>query len=417
MSDRRNLFRSQAVRYKSTGQHGTSLIYQPLVLKVATLILVVFFPVLIVTISFAHYKTTVAVRGSLSPSAGTVAVYANSSGHLQEILVSEGQTVTRGAVLAVVSNSQYDSDGIAMNQLGLAQMQAEQASLQEQLRLSRRLQVEVESQHETAMAGLVDTIELVTQELLLINDQLQLSDDNLQAQAAVLDQQGISRLQYNQHQANHIGLLQQSQDLQIRIHTLKNQLKEMQAQDSSTALTYRLEQLRIGSQIEQLDYRYRQLGSAQNETLIASTAGVVTAITAVPGQSSDPRRPLMYINTASASVVATLYVPSSAIGNIALEQSVLIEYDAYSQQSYGSYSATIDSISQTSVDPRQHLFPIGNLQEPVYLATATLQQQHVSGPEVHQVQPGMLLTADIVTDDLTLWQHIFNPLIRLKRKT
>ena len=403
--------------HKFAGQQGSALIYQPLLLKLATLVLVLLFISVILIVSFTDYKTTVAVRGNLAPLDGTIKVYSNQPGRLKEILVREGQRVQQGEVLAVISHTQYDRAGVAKTQLLLAQMQTEQRFLKQQLDLSIQLQNRAEEQHQLAVDGLHNSIALLEQELSLLNEQLQLSDENLAAQAAVLEQQGISRIQFNQYQAGHMSLLQQRQDLQLRVHAMHNQLTELHGQESSSGLQFRQKQLQLQSQVDQLDYRYRQIESEQSETLVASADGTVTAITAVTGQISDSRQPLMYINTADTGVEALLYVPSSAIGSIEPERTVLLEYDAYSQQSYGNYKAVITSISQTSIDPRQHLLPITTLQEPVYLVKAALAQQFVSGPETHQVQPGMLFTADIVTDDRTILQHIFDPITRLKRKT
>jgi len=417
MSETKNLFRAQAIMYKTVRQQGAPLIYQPLLLKIATYALSLLFLGVIVTISLTHYKSTVAVRGNLSPLDGTIKVFANSAGRLERILVQEGQAVTAGMALAVISSARYSRQGLEKSRPALAQMRTEQVFLQDQLALTRQLQAHNESQQKKSISDLHHSIALVNGEFGLLNKQIELSEENMSAQAMVLDQRGISHTQYNQYQANHLSLLQQRQNMQLRIHSLTGELEQTQTQRSSSSLQYQQEQLRIQSQIDRLEHQYQQLELEKSETLIATTDGIVTAITTELGQYSDPSQPLLYIDTTSDRVEAILYVPSRAIGSIQLQQSVLINYDAYSSQSYGSYLATIHSISQTPIDPRQHLLPIVSLQEPVYLVKARLEQQHVSGRHENPVLPGMLFTAEVVTDDLTILQHIFSPLTRLQRKT
>jgi membrane fusion protein len=85
--------------------------------------------------------------------------------------------------------------------------------------------------------------------------------------------------------------------------------------------------------------------------IVAPSAGVVTTILGVQGQSITTSTPLLSLVPAEAVLEAHLLVPSRAMGFIVPRQTVAIRYQAFPYQRFGSAKGRITEISQTLITP------------------------------------------------------------------
>jgi len=91
-------------------------------------------------------------------------------------------------------------------------------------------------------------------------------------------------------------------------------------------------------------------------------------------------------------------------------------YQAFPHEKFGSANGTIISISRTILAPSEVQIPGANMQQPVFRVRAALAQQGVYAyGQFVPLQPGMLLTANVVFDRRTLLEWLLDPIYATQR--
>ena len=98
-------------------------------------------------------------------------------------------------------------------------------------------------------------------------------------------------------------------------------------------------------------------------------------------------------------------------------QKTTLLLDAFPYQRFGSIKAEIVEISRTVIDPKTSELPIPT-DQPVYLIAASLERQSMStfGQDV-PLQPGMMLTANIVLEKQSFLDWMLSPLRAVLNRT
>ncbi|MBU2099517.1 MAG: HlyD family secretion protein, partial [Gammaproteobacteria bacterium] len=174
---------------------------------------------------------------------------------------------------------------------------------------------------------------------------------------------------------------------------------------------YKDEQMAMKVSLSQLIQRREEEKYEQYFSVTAPASGRINNLLQTEGDQLDSRRPFVSIVADKPTYEAQIFVPSRAVGKIASGQRVLLNYDAFPFQQYGSQEAIIRSIEAAAIDPREHLIPL-EINEPVYLIKADLV------PDTHglNLRPGMQFSAQLVTGEKTILQTIFEPLTLLGRR-
>ena len=150
--------------------------------------------------------------------------------------------------------------------------------------------------------------------------------------------------------------------------------------------------------------------------ITAPSDGIVTAILAERGQTTQATAALLSIVPSGATLQAQLLVPSRAIGFIKNNQTVAVRYQAFPYQHFGSQHGRITEISRTLITPSDVQLPI-SFQEPVYRVTVALDAQSIMAYDQDvALQSGMLLDADIWLDRRRIIDWVFDPLLSVTKK-
>jgi membrane fusion protein len=145
---------------------------------------------------------------------------------------------------------------------------------------------------------------------------------------------------------------------------------------------------------------------------------VVSAVLAQPGQTVTPTAALASLVPADSQLQAHLYAPSSAVGFVRPDQTVLLRYQAYAYQKFGHQRGRVLQVSRTPLSAADQSALAGAqpqaAHEPLYRITVALDKQQVSayGQDISLV-PGMQLDADVLLDRRRLIEWIFEPLLGL----
>jgi membrane fusion protein len=401
------LFRSEALRGQDT-LHGEVSLVPPVSWQALGFFLFASVAAAAVFMAMAGYAKVTVVKGVVAGDRGVVRIASSRAGVVGAVYVQEGQAVTAGAPLARIGTAVSTEHGAlqahraeALTAQGDA-LERRRATVQEAG--ARRL-ASLTSQVAGERAQIANLLEQVTQEQALIRiaqaDLAQLQpaarggyitnrDLREREDQVALRQQALARL--NQELGVHrtaIGVAE-SETARVRADTegQVNQIAETRAAIQREA---------AGEDL------------LNGVVLRAPVDGVVTAVTAHPGDPSSPGAAVMTLVPRGTRVEAALNVPPSAAGLLELHQPVRIAVDAFPYQVYGAMSGTVTAISRATA-------PGTPGQGEVFLVRATLPAEVWAYGAAHPLRPGMTLTARIRTRPRSLLAWMFDPVLAVGRR-
>lgn len=416
MKERTQLFRPEILQRRLDSRCGTPLYQQHSLLRGSVLLCIILVLFLLALLLITPYKETEPARGVLVSSQGTHKVVAPVTAVVEHIDVQSGESVKKGQVLATLLSSTFAADGSRVEQQQIKQLDEQRHLLQLQLELQSEMVEQRHHQLDAAIDELEIARELIEGEVRLLKQQLQLKTTNLAAMEKLQSNGAISKSQLEFAQVEQLDFQLRAQNAEQRRQALAVEQNSQQAQLDNLVLEFTNTRLQIEKELQQLRRMKEQLELQSHLAVVAEADGIVSALAVVNGESVRASQPLVYIATDPNQLEATLFVPSSVIGQMFPGQELLLNYDAFNSQFYGRYRATVSQIDKASLDPREHLLPVPGIQEPVFAIKATLAQAYVEGPDIYRLQAGMLFSADIVTAEMSLMALIFKPVMQLRAR-
>jgi membrane fusion protein len=142
----------------------------------------------------------------------------------------------------------------------------------------------------------------------------------------------------------------------------------------------------------------------------APADGYVSSMMYTLGQYVNPAKPLLKILPDQAKLILELCIPIQQSGFLTKENRIIVHYDAYPYQRFGSYAARIENISQSILTDEEEEKPL-TIGQPYYKVVAHLDKQSIKfyGAE-KRLQQDMTVTAVIVGSKKKIWQWILDPI-------
>jgi membrane fusion protein len=191
--------------------------------------------------------------------------------------------------------------------------------------------------------------------------------------------------------------------------------REIEKQTNELAMV----ELRAQSQKAQLSREMTTTQQEYNEhsskriQLVSAIDGIVTQVSAQPGQMVRPDIPLLTVIPLDGGIEVILLLPSRSIGFVREGQKVSVRYQAYPHEHYGRHFGTVREISRIALPPQevaQHI----RVEEPVYTVRVKLPANHMMYQDKKlPISPGMMVEADVELDRLKIYQWLLEPLYRL----
>jgi len=410
------LFRQQAIKNRKQGLHGEVLLlprlsYSLIIFGIALWCLVVF-----VWLFNSHYARKETVIGWLEPPEGVIRVYAQSSGIVQKILVSEGEQVVRDQPLLVINDDRVLANGENLDTNLLREYDAQRKLLEEQLARTQGI-------YEMQKKDMVNRILSAQKDLNLINEQLSTLQDrqtlvNTQVERfRALKLNGhVSSVEIDNVKTQELALKSDQQALQ-RSHVLqKNTIEQLQSEQKLLPEKNLDAMDQLHSRLSDVAQKIIQLGGKSAYIVRAPRAGTVNNLQAREGQKANPDNniPILTLFPGNSNLTAHLLVPVRSIGFIESGQALAIRYEAFPYQKFGIYHGKVLQVSKTLLLPSELLDVPISVREPVYRVTALLNQSNVKAyGKDFSLKPGMALSADISLGDRTLVQWLLEPIYSL----
>ena len=412
VASRPSLFRQEVIEFQQHNrQWGRVVPLQSTPTKIVVWSITAAVAAVVVFLFFAQYARKETVAGYLAPASGTAKIFAPQPGIISATHVEQGQRVEAGQPLLSVAVDQIAANGEDVNASVLDTLARQRDALlrqvagEEQRAVSERNRLAAQMRsHEIALAQLAAQIALQQERIHVV--------EKLVTSGAQLATRGlVSEIDQRRREE---ALIEQ----RLSLNTLHQQVTEKRGQ--LTEAQYTLEQLPIvtaektqtlRNEIAAVELRAAEVNGRRAYVIRAPIAGRVSSLQASVGQAADPRRLQLQIVPEGGVLHAELFVPSRAIGFVAVGQRVRLLYDAFPYQHYGTYAGRIVRVSQTILAGTDISVPL-TLEGPAYRAVVELEQPDVdvNGKRV-PLQPDMLLKADIILERRTLIDWMLNPLM------
>ncbi|WP_176507810.1 MULTISPECIES: HlyD family secretion protein [Pseudomonas] len=410
------LFRKEALQSGARNDLGSVILVSPPSLRIASACALLFCIAVSLFITFASYTRREAVSGVLVPEAGVVKVFAPQIGVVQDLQISDGEHVKAGQVLLTLASDTRNGEAAA-NQDAISRLLARRnSSLADEIDETRVLHQQ-EREGKTRRLGMLEGEQgKVAAQIALTRQRLALAQGIAERYAELQRQDFVSR-----------DLLQARQDavLEMRLRAEELNRSLLALRNESAALRAELAELPY-QQTKQMAELQRRLLESQSSllesevkrqvTITAPVTGEVAALGVVNGARADTGRPLLSLVPQDSRLYAELHVPSRSAGFVRPGNTVLLRYQAFPYQHFGLARGTVASVSRSAM-PADEVMSVGvpsealREQGPLYRVKVTLERQSLfarGGEE--PLRSGMQLDADIMLEELPLYEWLLEPL-------
>jgi len=409
------MFRDEALAAGRPKWLGDVLLAQPVPVNVAIVVAAAMASAVVAFLVLGTYTHRVAVVGRLVPTSGVAKVYASQRGVVGARFVTEGQQVSRGDVLYVISSERQQRTGVGLHASVTAQITARLASLTADIAEMKRVHQLVQEEQKAAIAARAE--EVAKLDVLIRNqrDRVALAQTNKARYERLLAQSYVSG---ERAQEKHAEYLEQH----ARLSTL--QRERVVAVRALTADRQKLVSMPLG-QHRELTKGLRDLANVEQElaesegkrefSVISPVSGIATAVVADVGQDVVTTSPVVSILPQNVPLEAHLYVRSNAVGFIKAGDEVRLRYRAFAHQKFGHFAGTVISVSEATLphtdivdaDPYEGRY---GARVPVYLVKVSLADSSSEPGRTLPLRAGMVLDADIMRETRRLYEWAFHPL-------
>lgn len=385
-----------------------------------TIFLLVVFLAVAVFLAVGRYTRKETVVGVLQPSAGAARVTALTSGVVAEVRVTEGQLVHAGDPILVMSTDRTVMDGedvsSSLSELIGVSSEREAAAIAEQAHAQAEASARALEDLRARRAGLEEDQVQLAESVDMQKERVRLADETLQAGQSLHDRQLFATLQLRQREEALIAARQGLASIQREIRRNRSSLLQMNAEEGRLSAQAAQAAASVKASQAQFDQRRAQRLSERAIVLTAAKTGRVVALSARAGTPVQPGRALAIILPEGETLMAELWAPSRAAGFLQAGDRVRLMYDAFPYQKFGVGRGSVTSVSGAPIDPADLTVPI-ETKEALYRVLVTLESPTVEGyGKSWRLAPGMRLAADLVLDDRSLWEWLFDPIIAARRR-
>jgi membrane fusion protein len=414
MSD---LFRPEAVAHARGRLSGEVVLAAPLPLRVFGLLLASVVFVALLFAGWATYARKASVTGWLVPDLGFIRATTPAAGLVAAILVKEGERVEQGQWLAeikVASDIAGGNVGEAISKALRAETEALKA--RDDARVAK-LEAET-TQTETRINNLKPELTQVEKQMQLQEQRIVLVQKAVTSTESLADRGFISQRDLEQRRSTVLAAEQELSVLRRQATAIKREIGDLDAR--LAAIPIDIATTRADTQSAQAAVGQRLIEAEQRRAVfvVAPMAGNIAALPVTNGQPIGAGSTLAVIIPQGGKLEAELLAPSRAIGFIEPGLDVQLQLQAYPFQRFGMLRGTIKSVSSTVLGPSEISIPGLSIQEPVFRVRVALNRELIDAyGKSYPLQPGMLLSADIVFDRRTLLQWLFDPIYAVGRRT
>jgi membrane fusion protein len=409
------LFRREAIEFQQyRRQWGDVVLLLPVATKLLSWLLVVAVALIITFMTFAEYARKESGVGYLTPSAGTAKVFVPQQGVIKEVYAKEGQQVTEGQALLRVATDQLAGSGEDVNAVTLGILASRKEALSRQVNAEQRRLVSEGQQLTASLSNLTSEASLLSSQIANQTRRIELGEALVSAGSTLAIKGLLSQTELKHREQAVLDDKQRIASLAQQGISVKSHINEVQhsLEQLATVTETKLQPLR--AELANTEQRIAEIDARRAYIVRAPIGGRVSLMQVNIGQPADPHRLQMEIVPINVELQAVVFVPPRAAGFVHVGERVRLLYDAFPYQKYGTHDGRIIEVSQTILTAADVSGPI-TLKEPAYRVVVAVPDRTIkSRDKTFQLQPDMLLHADIILEQRTIMNWLFEPLLSIR---
>jgi membrane fusion protein len=411
------LFRREAVQHATRRLSGEVVLATPLSVKTLGLFLsAVVFGVALFA-SLASYARKATVTGLLVPDQGMIRVTLQSPGTLQSVMVKEGDLTNAGDRLAVVAMG-AETVGGNVGDVVAKGLSAEAAAAKAKAQsVLAKLQVEGEQAKIRLSKNKIELKQIMTQ-LDLQQTRVDFAKQELTRAEQAAEKGFMSKFELNNRRSNAIAQEQELASLRRQVATIEREAADIEARLASIPHETSAAQSEAQTAEASLLQRSADAESRRSQFVTAPVSGRVAALPVMSGQTIAAGSTIAVIVPEGSRIEAELLAPSRSIGFIKPGQDVNLILQAFPHQRFGTLAGTVRTVSSTVLAPNEVTIQGLDIREPVFRIRVSLSRDAMQAyGESIALQPGMLVSAEVVFDRRSLMQWLFDPIYAVRGRS
>lgn len=410
-----SLFREQALKALSNRPFGRPIAVVPRPWSWLTGLVVVLAMATALFVSTAQYSRKERVRGWLVSDNGVARISHNTTGMVESIALTLGESVAAGDPLIYLSRDTYLENGRSSGGELIAELSKQCEAIDRRVEL---LRTESNIEQDSIAAQLQD----LQKERKAISwrrkgqqRRLDVASDKLSRLVSAADHGAVSEWELMRQEDERAVQRQTLGQIQQNEMALDREHERLAARARSLPVETESSISILKSQRSELQQQIAQYESQRGLVLKSPIDGKFASLEVRQGSAVLPNQLLATIVSENLALVAEVFVPSSAIGFIKRGQHVRLIYDAFPQQQFGAFSGVVEYVSESILLP-QEVPPTFHLREATFKIRIAIERDVValkSGDA--PLRPGMLLAAEIILESRSLIDWLLEPVL-LRRK-
>lgn len=413
------LFRSAVFKNQHAKWLGDVVLVRPVSFAMLTAGAAICALVLVLFFVFGSYTKRITVVGQIVPEGGLIKIHSLQRGIVMKKYVTEGQTVTEGQVLFVLSSERRSSGAGQTQSLISEKIIENQESLKDELSKTEILQRELRSSTRRQMEALENELQKIGAQISGQARRLTLAEEDLERTRQLLSMNYISKDQVAKKQAEVLEQTSRLQALERDRMAISRELSVRRDELISSPLKDANQAKQLMRAIANTDLELAENEAKRSTVITAPENGKVTAVAVEKGYIVEPDRSMLSLVPEHAQLMAELFIPSRAIGFVKVGAPVLLRYQAFPYQKFGHGKGIVQSISASAL-PMGELSLLGmasDVTEPMYKVTVKLASSTVQAyGQPQPLRPGMQLEADIMQDSRRIFEWVLEPLYSISAK-
>jgi membrane fusion protein len=411
------LFRREAVRHATRRLEGEVLLATPLSVKTLGLLLVVIVFGAAAFLFLASYARKATVSGLLVPDQGMVRAANAATGSLQSIMVKEGDSVAAGDRIAVVSLAAMTEGGNVGEAISRGLTSEAIAARAKAEATLARLQVELEQSKNRVIKSKAEQ-DQITAQIALQEQRVELAKADLDRGIAVAQKGFMARKDVDARRSSLLLAQQELGTHRRALSTNEREIADVNARIASIPLEMAGARAEAEGAAATLQQRTAESEARRLQFVTAPIAGRIAALPVATGQTVTAGATIAVIIPKGGQLEAELFAPSRAIGFVRSGQEVQISVQAFPYQRFGTVVGRIRLVSTTVIAPSEVSIQGLKIEEPTFRIRVALARDAMQAyGESYPLQPGMLVSADVVFDRRSLVQWLFDPIYAVARRT
>lgn len=409
------LFRREALDHAGSPGHGAVLLVSAPATRYLTWCYALLAAGLLLLLVRGHYTRSVTISGVLRPEAGVQRVVSGAPGVVAAWHAAEGDRVSVGQPLLTLRGLRAGRDGQNGDEASGRWLQRQQQSWEEESRQMETLQAQrLRRAHERMRELELQSLQLRAQAAAQAR-RGELALEEWRRYRQLLAQGHVAAAQVQEREAGWLDQQQRSAELERSAAGLAAQLREAQAELTGLQAQGQRERAVVRRNLAAVRQQLEE-SEGRGEWLIrAASAGVVDALTVLPGQSVVAGQSLALLRPEDSPLVAELYAPTRAMGFLRRGQSVRLRYQAFPYQKFGQQPGTVLSVSAQALQPSEldanFAGIAGRTLEPHYRVRVGLARQSLLvGTTQLPLRAGSLVDASVRLETRPLYEWLLAPL-------